>query len=212
MIKKLSTVLLASFVMFQIADAQIFRYGIKAGIGFSNLKFENVEGINDGSDVYDLVTGDGVTGYHIGLQTRIKVAMLFVEPELYFNAGGATVEQIHDNGATEAFNIRFNSLDLPVLLGVNLGPLRLMLGPTGSYVLKEDNGLTELDPDHSLLSSNFTWGWQGGIGLGLSRFTLDARYEGSLSKLGESLSIGGREYTLDARPSQFLISLGFWFN
>jgi hypothetical protein len=209
--KKLCLVLVVSFFVFQAADAQLFKYGLKAGIGFSNLKFSDVTGIEDGNDVYDLVTGDAVTGYHIGLQTRVKVAMLFVQPEFYFNAGGATVEQIHDNGATEAFNIRFSSLDLPVLLGFKLGPVRLMLGPTGSYVLKEDNGLTELDPDYSLLSSSFTWGWQGGIGVDLSRFTIDARYEGSLSKLGESMSIGGSEYALDARPNQILVSLGFWF-
>lgn len=203
--------LVVSFFMFQAADAQLFKYGMKAGVGFSSLKFSDVTGIEDGSDVYNLVTGDAVAGYHIGLQTRIKVAMLFVQPELYFNAGGATVEQIYDNGATEAFNIRFSSLDLPVLLGFKLGPVRLMLGPTGSYILKEDNGLTELDPDYSLLSSSFTWGWQGGIGVDLSRFTLDVRYEGSLSNFGESLSIGGSEYTLDARPNQILVSLGFWF-
>ena len=209
--KKLCLVLVVSFFMFQAADAQLFKYGLKAGIGFSSLKFNDVTGIEDGSDVYDLVTGDAVTGYHIGLQTRVKGAMLFVQPELYFNAGGATVEQIYTNGDSEAYNIRFSSLDLPVLLGFKLGPVRLMLGPTGSYVLKEENGLTELDPDYSLLSSSFTWGWQGGIGVDLSRFTIDARYEGSLSKFGESLSVGGSDYVLDARPNQILVSLGFWF-
>ena len=209
--KKIGLMLVVSFFVVQAADAQLFKYGLKAGIGFSKLQFDDVIGIEDGGDVYDLVTGDAVTGYHIGLQTRVKVAMLFVQPEFYFNAGGATVEQIADKGVMETFNIRFSSLDLPVLLGFKLGPVRLMLGPTGSYVLKEENGLTELDPDYSMLSSSFTWGWQGGIGVDLSRFTLDARYEGSLSKFGESIRIGGSEYTLDPRPSQFLISLGFWF-
>lgn len=209
--KKLIAVLVVTFLMFQGADAQLFKYGLKGGIGFSSLGFSDITGIQDGEDVYKLVTGDAVTGFHIGLQTRVKIAMLFVQPELYFNAGGSTVEQVYENGATELLNIRYNSLDLPVLLGVKLGPVRLMLGPTGSYVMKEENGLAELDPNYSLLSSSMTWGWQGGIGVDLSKFTLDVRYEGSLSKFGESISIDGRDYTLDGRPNQILISLGFWF-
>ena len=211
MMKKLFLVLGISFFAFQVIEAQLFSYGIKGGIGFSNLQFSDVTGIEDGDDVYSLVTGDAVAGYHIGLQTRIKLAMVFVQPELYFNTGGAIVEQVYEDGATELLNIEFSSIDLPVLLGMKLGPVRLMLGPVGSYVISGENELTSLDPDYSMLSSSMTWGWQAGIGVDLSRFTLDARYEGSLSTFGETLSIGGKDYTLDARPNQFLISLGFWF-
>ena len=87
--------------------------GSKAGIGFSSLKFDDVTGINDGSDVYDLITGDGVMGYHVGLQTRIKIAMIVIQPELYFNAGGGTVEQVVEGGATEVLNVKFNRIDIP---------------------------------------------------------------------------------------------------
>jgi len=210
--KKLIMVVIASFFLFQMADAQLFKYGAKAGIGFSNLSFSDVNNIDDGTDVYNLVTGEAVTGWHLGAQTRIKIAMLFVQPELYFNTGGANVNQVFENGATEVLEIKFSSIDLPVLLGVKLGPIRLMLGPVGSYVIQGENELTSLDPDYEMLSSSMTWGWQGGIGFGLSKFSIDLRYEGSLSTFGESMSIGGRDYTLDARPAQFLISAGWWFN
>ncbi len=209
--KKLLIVIVVSLFAIQVADAQLFKYGLKRGIGLSNLSFSDVTGIEDGNDVYNLVTGDAVTGFQIGAQTRIKIAMFFVQPELYFNAGGATVEQVYENGPTELLNIKYNSIDLPVLLGVKLGPVRLMLGPSGSYVMKEENDLTSLDPDYSLLSSSMTWGWQGGIGVDLSKFTIDLRYEGSLSKFAESITIDGRDYILDARPNQILISLGYWF-
>ena len=209
--KKLLIVIAVSLFAIQVAEAQLFQYGLKGGIGFSNLKFSDVSGIEDGGDVYSLVTGDAVAGYHIGVQTRIKVAMIFIQPELYFNAGGAIVEQVYENGPTELLNINYNSIDIPVLVGVKLGPVRLMLGPTGSYVLSGENELTTLDPDYSMLSSSMTWGWQGGIGVDLSRFTIDARYDGALSKFGESISIGEKNYALDASPNQFIISLGFWF-
>lgn len=209
--KKLILVLLASMFIFSLSNAQFFNYGIKAGIGFSSLKMDDIRGINDGSDVYDLITGDAVMGYHLGLQTRIKIAMVVIQPELYFNAGGGTLEQIVDGGATEILNVNFNRIDIPLLAGVKLGPARISLGPVGSFVLSETTDLTDIEPEFELFSSTMTWGFQAGLGLDISRLSLDFRYEGSLSKLGESLTVGGSEFALDARPSQWLISLGFWF-
>ena len=209
--KKLILILMASLFVFTASDAQMFKYGIKAGIGFSSLKITDLTGIDDGADVYDLITGEGVMGYHVGIQTRIKLAVLLIQPELYFNAGGGTVEQVVENGATEILNVNFSRIDLPLLVGVKLGPARINVGPVGSYVLKEESDLSQIQPDYSLFTKSMTWGFQAGLGVDISRLTLDARYEGSLSKLGETLSVGGSDFTLDARPSQWVISLGVWF-
>ena len=209
--KKLILMLIASMFIFGASNAQFFNYGIKGGIGFSSLKMEDITSINDGADVYDLITGDGVMGYHFGLQTRIKIAMVVIQPELYFNAGGGTLEQVVEGGATEILNVNFNRIDIPLLAGVKFGPARISVGPVGSFVLSETTDLTDIEPDFELFSSAMTWGFQAGLGLDISRLSLDFRYEGSLSKLGESLSIGGSEFALDARPSQWIISLGFWF-
>ncbi|MEN8201192.1 MAG: porin family protein [Bacteroidota bacterium] len=209
--KKLLIVLVASFFVFQVAEAQIFKYGIKAGIGFSSLKISDVTGINDGNDVYDLVTGDAVMGYHFGVQTRIKVAMIYVQPELYFNSGGGTVEQVYENGASEMLNVNFSTIDVPVLVGVKLGPVRLNLGPVGSFVLNEENELGSIQEDYSIFTNAMTWGYQAGLGVGISKISLDLRYEGSLQKLGETLTVGGNNFVLDARPRQIIVSLGVWF-
>jgi hypothetical protein len=210
--KKLILIIAAFLFISTASEAQIFKYGLKAGVGFSSLKFEDITGISDGGEVYDLVTGESVLGYHIGVQTRIKIAMLFLQPEAYFNAGGGTVEQVMDNGATELLNVNFSRIDIPVLVGVKLGPVRLQLGPTGAIVLKESTDLTELQPDYTLFTKTMTWGFQAGLGVDLfKKLSLDARYEGSLSQLGETLTLGGSEFALDARPSQWIISLGVWF-
>lgn len=209
--KKLILILMASMFMVTASEAQIFKYGIKAGVGFSSLKFEDITGITGAQGAYDLVTGDGVMGYHLGIQTRIKIAMLVIQPELYFNAGGGTVEQIVQGGAPEIMNINFSRIDLPLLVGAKFGPARVHVGPVGSYVLNENNELSQLQADYTLFTSALTWGFQAGVGIDVSKISLDARYEGSLSKLGETLSLGGTDFTLDARPSQWIISLGVWF-
>lgn len=209
--KKLILMLIASMFIFTVSNAQFFNYGIKAGIGFSSINMDDVTGISDGSDVYDLITGDGVMGYHVGLQTRINIAMILIQPELYFNAGGGTVEQVVENGATEVFNVKFNRFDIPLLVGVKLGPARLNLGPVGSFVLSENSELTDIDPDLELFTKSMTWGFQAGVGLDISKLSLDVRYEGSLAAVGESVNIGGSEFAFDTRPKQWIISLGYWF-
>jgi hypothetical protein len=210
--RKLMIISFVLLVGYTSSEAQIFKYGLKAGVGFSSLKIEDITGINNGGEVYDLVTGDAVMGYHFGVQTRIKIAMIYIQPEAYFNAGGGTVEQVMDNGPTEVLNVRFSRIDIPVLIGVKLGPVRLNAGPTGAIVLSESTDLTELEPDYTLFTNTMTWGFQAGAGIDLfQKLSVDARYEGSLSQLGESLTIGGSEFALDARPSQWIISLGIWF-
>lgn len=209
--KKLILIAVASFFLVQVSNAQLFNYGIKAGIGFSSLKINDLTGISDGSDVYDLITGDGVMGYHLGVQTRIKIAMIYIQPELYWNAGGGTLEQVIDGGATEILEVKFNRMDLPLLVGVKLGPVRFNIGPVGSYVISESNDDSTADFDYQLYLSSMNWGWQGGIGVDLSKLSLDVRYEGSLSDLSDSVPEALQSYNMDPRPSQWIISLGYWF-
>lgn len=209
--KKLILIALASFFLVQVSNAQLFTYGIKAGLGFSSINLDDITGIDDGSDVYDLVTGDAVTGYHIGLQTRIKIAMVLIQPELYFNAGGGTIEQVYENGTSELLDVKFKTIDIPLLLGVKFGPARLHLGPVGSLVLSESTDLTDLEPDYEMYASAMAWAYQAGVGLDLWRISIDARYQGSLSAFGESITLGGAEFAVDASPSKWVISLGYWF-
>jgi len=209
--KKLIFIAIASFFFVQVSNAQLFNYGIKAGIGFSSLSINDAMNINSGSDVFDLITGDGVMGYHLGLQTRIKIAMIYVQPEIYWNAGGGTLEQVIDGGATEILEVKFNRIDIPLLVGAKLGPVRLNIGPVGSYVINENNEGSTADFDYELYVDAMNWGWQGGIGLDLFKLSLDVRYEGSLSDLSDSLPESLQGYNMDPRPSQWIISLGYWF-
>lgn len=211
--KKLIFLSIAVMFVFSTANAQLFQYGIKAGVNFSTLAMEDITGISSGTEVYDLITGESVTGYQAGIMTRINIAMVFVQPEVYFNAVGGVVEQVVENGPTELLDVTFNRVDIPLLVGVKLGPARINAGPVGSAVISSTNELIELaGAGTATLSDNFTWGYQAGIGLDLfKKLAIDARYEGSLSRFGESFEIAGTNYPLDARPTSWIISLGYWF-
>ena len=210
--KKLIFIAVATFFLVQTSNAQLFNWGIKGGIGFSSLTINDLTDISDGNGgYYGLVTGDGVMGYHLGVQTRIKIAMIYVQPEIYWNAGGGTLEQVMDGEATEILEVKFNRIDVPLLVGAKLGPVRLNIGPVGSYVINETNEGSTGDFDYELYVDAMNWGWQGGIGVDLSKLSVDVRYEGSLSDLSDSLPDALQEYNMDPRPSQWIISLGYWF-
>ncbi|MFH0757860.1 MAG: porin family protein [Bacteroidota bacterium] len=212
--RKLIIIVAAAFLLVPFADAQMFNIGLKAGLGLSNLKFDDLTGIGSGSDVYQLATGDRVAAYHVGLQTRITIATFFVQPELYFNDGGGTINTIAANGASELLNVDLKTVNLPLMLGVKLGPARINVGPVGSYVLKEESIPLEIGgviEDYTLFTSGMSWGFQAGVGVDVSKISLDVRYEGSLSALGDSFTVGGQTFNLDARPRQWVFSLGFWF-
>jgi hypothetical protein len=210
--KKLLFISIAVIFMAVGANAQLFQFGIKGGVNFSSIVMEDVTGITDGSQVYDLVTGDKVTGYQVGLMTRLNVAFLFVQPELYFNAVGGTVDQIVTGGATEVLNVQFNRFDIPLLVGLKLGPVRVKAGPVGTAVISSLNDLAEISPDLTTLSEGLTWGYQAGVSIDLfKKLAIEGRYEGSLSKYGDAFNVGGADYTLDARPTQMIVTLGWWF-
>jgi opacity protein-like surface antigen len=210
--KKVVFISIAVMFMSVSANAQLFQYGIKGGINFSTLQMDQITGITDGSRVYDLVTGESVTGYQVGLMTRINVAILFVQPELYFSTTGGVVEQVYEGSANELLEVKFNRFDIPLLVGFKLGPARINAGPVGSAMISSTNELVEISQDLETLTGGLTWGYQAGVGIDLfKKLSVDLRYEGALSKYGDSFAVGGDNYALDARPTQVIFTLGYWF-
>lgn len=204
-------VIVTAFFAFS-ANAQIFKYGIKAGVNFASLPMDDIRGITTPTETYSLITGESVTGYQAGLMARIKIAMVYVQPEIYFNTTGGTVEQVVENGPTEILDVQFNRIDIPLLVGLKFGPARINAGPVGSAVISSTNELSEIAPGLETLHEGLSWGFQAGIGLDiLKKLAIDARYEGSLSRYGDSFVVAGETYSLDARPSAWILALGWYF-
>ena len=155
--------------------------------------------------------------FHFGIMTRIKVLNVFVQPELYFNTSGGKVliEELNAAGevtAEDVKQVKFSKIDMPVLLGFKIGPMRVNAGPVASLVLAENNEIGEIIPELESLSKTATIGYQAGVGIDILKFlTLDYRYEGGLSKWGDKLTIAGTDYAFDSRANMHLLSLGIMF-
>lgn len=186
-------------------DAQ-FKYGIRGGIN-TNVKLNDFSG----SD-YTLEYAKGDMGFHIGVMAQVKLLNIFIQPELLFTTSKTDIQLINRedlvNPIEELGKQNFNKIDIPVMAGVKIGPLKIQAGPVGTMMLKSKSDLL----DKYNMEQNFkgiTLGYQAGIGLELSSLLLDVKYEGNLSKLGDGVAIAGTDYSFDQRMSQWILSIGF---
>lgn len=217
--KKIIIVLLA-VMTFNIANAQFLRFGFKAGVSSTNVKFDDIKNIesSDGLKEYAIKQGDSKMGFHAGLYGRIQLMGLFVQPELLFTHSQGEVV-LADVTASQMYTEtqKFNKIDIPVIVGWKFGPARFGIGPVASFMLSENDGLKDkLSSISSEVTDNkfrkATFGYQVGVGLDiLKKITLDVRYEGNLSKLGSGIKLGGEDYKFDQRNPQFIFSAGIFF-
>ena len=213
MMKKFILIVLSVFIMFP-AFSQV-KFGLKAGLSTTNLKMEDVKTLTSGETQYVVnAIKEAKYGYHAGAFVRFSMLGFYVQPELLF-ASRTDVYTVADaeNPTVETLKKQqFNQLDLPIMLGMKLGPIRLNAGPSARLLINSPKDLIE-DPDFKTRYNNLTFGYQAGIGVDIiKRLTIDLRYEGSLQKYQTQIeNVAGTKFTLDDRPNAFLLSVGLMF-
>lgn len=193
-------ILVALLFLSSMTYAQdLFDFGIQAGINIQNLKFKDF----NGQQSYESLKCKSSVGYHGGFYGRFNLAGLFVQPELIFTNINADITANTTNGSDETYQVNFNRIDIPIIGGLKLGPLRVGIGPVASFNMSEQHDVL----DRGLKGG--TWGYQAGLGVSISRLSIDAFYEGPFSNTADEVKIGDSYYPTDVRTQQFVISLGY---
>jgi hypothetical protein len=213
MMKKLVLILFSVFIVLP-AFSQA-KFGLKAGLSTTNLKMEDLKTLTSGDTEYVIDALEGANyGFHGGVFVRFSLAGLYIQPELMITSrtDEYTVEDLDNPASAIIKKQQFNQLELPVMLGFKLGPVRIHGGPSARYLINSPEDLID-DPDYDTIYINFTFGYQAGLGVDIiKRITIDLRYEGSLQKYQTQIqSIVGDDFTLDDRQSAILLSVGFMF-
>lgn len=174
-------------------------FGIKGGISYNqsgNLTYSSLA--EAGKDVVQ--GADGKTGFNIGVFGQWDLPIIYLRPELvYTNAKSS----YNIEGVSKDYTV--SSLDLPVLVGINLGPISIFTGPAFQYIMSndlEDFQITDVEND-------FTVGLNVGVGLNLGRLGLDVRWARGLSEneatiITDITNISNAQ--IDSRPNQFVFS------
>ena len=210
--KKLFVIVLAAFIALP-AISQV-KFGLKAGASTTSITMEDLKTLTSGSTQYTVEKLKGANyGFHGGLFVRLNISKLYIQPELLF--ASQTYDYTVTNVQTEAESIikqNFNKLDIPVMVGVSLGPLRINAGPSGSLLINSPKDLID-HPDFKAMYSKMTIGYQAGLGFDLfKKLTFDLRYEGSLKKYQNQIENAlGTTFNLDDRPNAFHLSVGLIF-
>lgn len=165
-----------------VAQSSKFTFGIKGGVNYSNLKTQD-----------NLTNENSVLGYQAGVFARIG-GHIYLQPELYLATKGNEYTGIQTNGGITDIkgNIKFTTLDVPLLLGTKIGRnklnLRFMGGPVISFILEKDNNLGSVYNQVSDFGNykNQTLGLQAGAGFDIGNISIDARYEAGLSNVSQS--------------------------
>ncbi len=215
MMKKLIVVVLSVFITFP-AFSQI-SFGIKAGVSTTNLKMDDFKTLISGSTQYTVDALKGANyGFHAGAFVRISMMGVYVEPELLFSSRTdeyKVTDITNPSSPVETISKqKFDRLDLPVMVGLRLGPIRLDAGPSARLLINSPKDLIS-NADYKAMYHNLTFGYQAGLGVDLlKRITLDLRYEGSLQKYQTQIeNLTGDKINLDDRPNAFLLTVGVFF-
>jgi opacity protein-like surface antigen len=184
------------------------KFGIKAGAS-TDFTFtdQTIQGTN--VDVVLQNAKDAEWGFQGGVFMRAAIAGFYIQPELLLATAtnSVTYEDIEAGGAPVVYNQKFNKLNIPVLLGLEVGPLRINAGPAASVMISDPKEIIE-----GATYKRVTFGYQAGVGIDLlKRLTLDLRYEGNLNQFGDEIEIANQTFTLDDRTGAILIHVGLIF-
>lgn len=206
-LKRLIVILLCLLPM--LVHGQLLTFGPKIGINLSEIKVS--ESFSKDGISYHLVTGEDGRGFVGGGFARIKIASLFIQPEILYSQEQSSLTLI-SGGTDETFDVRTDKTDIPIMVGLILGNiLRLQVGPVISnynrVVTKPEQGLNWQNLE--LTTSDRTWGYQLGAGLDIGRVLLDARIEGPVTPVQMSIEIDGDQFTFNPGRTNYQLTIGY---
>ncbi len=181
-------------------------YGAMAQIDFGprvNLTSTN---LSLSENLANIEEGDAEFGYQLGafLRVQIPVIGIYVQPEALFSKQSSSV-----NINSQKADLTFNQIDVPVMIGFKLGPVRVNAGPSFRFLsgadLEVPGNPTEDVKDYY---KDSTVGYQAGVGIDLWKFVFDLKYEGSLSDINEEIT-NLSPIEIDQRVSQIVFGVGF---
>jgi hypothetical protein len=188
--------------------AQSLKFGVTGGLNFAQLNFDDFENQTENIELESI--SDRSTGYHVGVVGQAGLFSFFVQPSLLFTNTKAQVSLL-DDGVESTEELSFNRFDVPLLVGKKFaGIIKVMLGPVASFQLSSDSPLAEVVGLNEEYNSA-TFGYQAGVGLEAANLFVDFKFEGSLSSLGDGVTLNDQDYNFDSRMNQMVLSVGFLF-
>jgi hypothetical protein len=201
--------------------------GFRLGVNLMQFPFESLSTVRlgelntpvvEGGKILrdELVGGAVAPGFNGALFFRLSKGSFYVQPEVLFQTKGGKI-MIKNNGATQSTsNIRFGSVEVPIMFGIRSRALRFTTGPSIGYNFTMGSGLNDFAKKYSAtikaedkLVKQFGLGYNAGIGYEKNRNIFDFRLNMALQQ-PVSMQLGTESVPaeLNLRPRVFQFSFG----
>ena len=184
------------------------RLGVKGGLSTYDLGLNDALRVFSDNNEFALNVQDSRYGYHVGIVLQARIGSFLIQPEAVFNSNAVdySFQEVTNNSPANIFSERYQHLDIPFMLGLKAGPLRMMAGPVGHYFINSTSELFQFE-NYQQNFDDFTFGWQAGVGVDILNLMLDVRYEGNFYTFGDHIVFSGQGYAFDNSPTRLLASL-----
>ncbi|MEO0895247.1 MAG: porin family protein [Bacteroidota bacterium] len=201
------------FLSTGVSYAQVLKFGPKVGVSTSGISADELV-IRDASDLESLKISlqNSSPEYQVGFFGRLNLAGLYIQPEFMLTTSSVEylIEDFTD-GTSDPLYEQYFGLEMPIMAGIKLGPLRANAGPVFRTGLGTVSELTEVR-GYGRKFSESQVGLQAGVGFDLGKkLILDFRYEIDLSNARDEVDILGQTHTLSQHGGQLSASLGYSF-
>ena len=205
--------LLSCLFCFQIAKAQLY-FGVKGGISTTSINPSSLSVEDNGGFERLVIELENANyGVHAGIILQAYFNNFLIQPEINFNSNKVDYkiqEFTHPDQLPEIKSEKYQYLDIPVLVGLQAGAFRFLIGPEAHVFIAS---ISDIERDgYDPTFDTATFGWIGGLGVDIWKvLALDIRYEGNFSKFGSHFNFNGTAYEFDQSPARLLFSAGFMF-
>lgn len=193
-----------------LASAQNLKFGPRFGVGASGIEAQDLVIRNENDvEALRLQLQNASPEVQMGVFGRVSLLGLYVQPEVLLATSSARyLYEDAISGGTELLKEQYYRLEVPVMFGLKLGPLRAQGGPVFHTPLANASELTTI----SGLSRSYresSTGIQAGLGLDLGKkVVFDVKYEANLSGVRDEITIFGQSHAVSTQGSRVIASLG----
>jgi hypothetical protein len=189
-----------SFLFSMLTTAAQTQFGVKGGLNAPDINIEKFTSVDGG--LQEVRSAGPQYGFHAGIFAKFKLTNFFLQPEVLYTNLHSEVKAQNSTGGNVSNSSFFQRIDVPILLGTNLGPVRVMAGPIYSVPFSNSGDITQ----EELFGG--TIGYQVGIGAIIGNIHVDFRYEAAFNDAAREVILNNTNYETDWRVNQFIISVG----
>lgn len=206
--KRITLLMATLLALVGSANAQILGFGARVGIGTGSYHFNSVP-ITGGTLE---PTSDRVSGYQAAIFMRLTIPrFIYIQPELQLSQRDYVMGIKYPAEPKKYKTVRTHRVDVPLLVGIKLGSVRLFGGPVWRIDSRQsiDGGG---ETTFNVVFNDNDIAAMGGLGVEFDGVLLELRYTSYLKQTSTEMIVAQERKEVDILKDHTIqINFGFFF-